>query len=84
MKPTEPFLARYEGIKYSYLLEIKYLNTGVKPEDDRVQRLRTGAEDQLKHYSIDKKFKKTIGKTTLIKLVLVFSGHELVYHGKME
>jgi hypothetical protein len=80
----EPFLARYEGIKYSYLLEIKYLNAGIKPVDGRIQQLRTGAEDQLKHYSIDKKFKKTIGKTTLIKLVLLFSGHELVYLGKVE
>jgi hypothetical protein len=80
----EPFLARSEGIKYSYLLEFKYLNAGIKPVDSRVQQFRNGAEDQLKHYSIDKKFKKTIGKTTLIKLMLVFSGHELVYLGKME
>jgi hypothetical protein len=80
----EPFLARYEGMKYSYLMEIKYLNAGIKPVDSRVQQLRTKAGDQLKHYSIDKKFKKTIGKTTLIKLVLVFSGHELIYLGKVE
>ena len=81
---TEPFLARYEGIKYSYILEIKYANIGVKPGDARVQKLKGEAEKQLKKYSTDKKFKKNIDKTTLIKLVLIFSGHELIYIGEVE
>ena len=74
----EPFLARYEGIRYSYILEIKYLKSGVKPGDKKVPQLKTEAEQQLKGYSIDEKFKKTIEKTTLIKIVLIFSGHELI------
>jgi hypothetical protein len=75
----EPFLARYEGIKYSYILEIKYLKTGTKRGDPGVQELIHTAEEQLKTYSIDEKFMKNIEKTVLIKLVLIFSGHEAVY-----
>lgn len=79
----EPFIARYEGIKYSYLLEIKYLKAGVKSGDDEVQQLKSAAEEQLKRYSIDEKFRKSIDKTTLIRLVLIFSGHEEIYMGEV-
>jgi hypothetical protein len=75
----EPFLARYEGIKYSYILEIKYLKSGIKRGNPRVQELIHTAEEQLKTYSIDEKFMKNIEKTGLIKLVLIFSGHEAVF-----
>jgi hypothetical protein len=79
----DPFLARYEGIKYSYLLEIKYAKTGLQPGDAKIHQLKAEAEAQLKNYSLDKKFKKNIEKTTLIKIVLVFSGHELLDIGKV-
>ncbi len=75
----EPFIARYEGINYSYILELKYITTGVKPDDPKIRQLKSGAEEQLKKYSIDKKFGKVIEKTNLIKLVLIFSGHDAVY-----
>jgi hypothetical protein len=74
-----PFLARYPGIKYSYLMEIKYLKSGAKPGDPGVQELINTAQEQLKTYSIDEKFRKDIEKTRLIKLVLIFSGHEAIY-----
>jgi len=75
----EPFLARYTGIKYSYILEIKYLKPGSKRGDPGVQELIHTAEKQLKTYSIDEKYWKTIEKTNLIKLVLIFSGHKAIY-----
>ncbi|MCP4153773.1 MAG: AAA family ATPase [bacterium] len=75
----EPFLARYEGISYSYLLEIKYTKSGARADDDKVKDFISRAKEQLANYSADEKFKKNIEKTTLIKLVLVFSGHELIY-----
>jgi hypothetical protein len=74
-----PFLARYPGIKYSYLMEIKYLKSGAKRGDAGVQELINKAEEQLKTYSIDEKYRKNIEKTRLIKLVLIFSGHEAIY-----
>ena len=81
----EPFLARYEGIKYSYLLEIKYIKSGRKgsePAAAAIEQLKTEARDQLKKYCLDEKLKKSTGNTTLIKLILIFSGHELVYIGE--
>jgi hypothetical protein len=76
----EPFLARYEGIKYSYVLEIKYikLKEGKKPGNAKKLRLKEEAEEQLKKYTGDEKFRKSIERTKLTKLVLIFSGHELL------
>ncbi|MCP5104942.1 MAG: AAA family ATPase, partial [bacterium] len=80
----EPFLARYEGLNYAYILEIKYIKAGVKPGDPKIQRLKSEAEEQLKKYSIDEKFRKTMEKTNLVKVVLIFSGHEAVYTGDVK
>lgn len=80
----EPFLARYGGIAYSYMIEVKYLKAGRGPGKAAVQQLRADAEEQLKKYGIDKKFKKNIERTTLVKLVLIFAGHELMYIGDVE
>jgi len=80
----EPFLARYEGIKYSYILEIKYEKAGVDPEDEKTRQLKSDAEKQLRNYSIDEKFRKTLEKTNLIKVILVFSGHELIDKGEVK
>jgi hypothetical protein len=79
----EPFLARYAGIEYSYILEIKYLKSGSKRGDPVVQESIQTGEEQLRAYSIDEKYRKTIEKTNLIKLVLVFSGHELIDIGEV-
>jgi hypothetical protein len=82
----EPFLARYDGIKYSYMIELKYIPVSETkvPENMelRLEKLKKEAETQLNRYSGDEKFKKTIGKTTLIKLVLIFSGGQLKYIGE--
>jgi hypothetical protein len=82
----EPFLARYPGVKYSYVIEIKYIKPGKGQEPDpaKIEPLKAEAEEQLKKYSADEKFKKNLEKTTLIKLVLIFSGHRLVHMGKVE
>ncbi len=77
----EPFLAKYEGLKYAYLLEIKYAKSGIKADSPEVQALKKEGEEQLNGYALDEKFNKTVGKTELIKLLLVFSGHEAVYIG---
>ena len=90
----EPFIARYEGMKYSYLVEIKYINreqyqrltaksskgkeTEIGFEPD-IKIFEKAAEEQLKKYSADEKLKKQLERTKLIKLILVFSGHELIY-----
>jgi hypothetical protein len=80
----EPFFAGYEGIAFSYLIEIKYIKAGRKPVKTEMQQLKSEAEEQVKQYSIDKKFMKKIAGTKLIKLALIFAGHELIYIGQVE
>lgn len=76
----EPFTARYEGMKYAYILEIKYLKKSDKKE--KVESIVKDAEAQLERYTLDEKFKKSMEGKTLIKLVLVFAGSELKYIGE--
>jgi hypothetical protein len=77
----EPFLAQYPGLKYSYLIELKYVKTQDKEEEltpENIKKIKEEAEAQLNRYSRDEKFKKAIGHTTLKKLVLIFSGCRMV------
>jgi len=94
----EPFIARYEGMKYAYLLEIKYIKreqgrkllpksnnmkiVEQKFEQD-IKKMAIEAEQQLKTYCQDEKLKKILEQTKLIKLILIFSGHELIYMEKL-
>jgi hypothetical protein len=80
----EPYTAKYPELDHSFLLELKYEKAGMTPEDPKLARLVSEAEEQVKGYALDEKFSKTIGKTQLIKLVLVFSGHEAVYIGEVK
>ena len=74
----EPFIAKYQGIKYSYLIEIKYMKAVKSKEKEKVEKLKAGAERQLNQYGKDEKYKKRMGNTTVIKLALIFSGPRLV------
>jgi hypothetical protein len=75
----EPHITRYPELKYSFLLELKYHKAGLSPQDKKLTQLIAEAEEQIKNYALDKNYKKAIGNTKLIKLVLLFSGHEAVY-----
>ncbi|MCP5049475.1 MAG: AAA family ATPase, partial [bacterium] len=75
----EPNSTKYPELNHSFLLELKYVKSGMTSEDPRLSQLIADAEEQLKDYALDEKFNKTIGKTRLIKLVLIFSGHKAVY-----
>jgi len=82
----EPFLAQYPGLKYSYLIEIKYS----KPQDKKkeltpgkLKNIKEEAKAQLNQYGRDEKFQKAIGQTTLKKVVLIFSGTRLIYKGEV-
>jgi len=79
----EAYTAKYPELNYSFLLELKYEKSGISPEDPKIPGLVAEAEEQLRNYSLDEKFKKTIGKTKLIQLVLIFSGHEAIYIGEI-
>jgi len=80
-----PTLEQNPNIKYSYLIELKYIKPADNEKEDaaeRIQGLRSEAAAQLNQYSLDEKFKKSIGQTTLKKLILIFSGNRLVYHSE--
>ena len=81
-----PMLLRFPGIKYSYLVELKYIKPSGNEAADptKLRELQEEAEAQLNRYSQDEKFQKTIGGTTLKKLVLIFSGNRMVYHNEVE
>jgi len=82
----EPFLAQYPGLKYSYLIEIKYIKPQGKKKEltpGQIETIKEEAERQLDKYSLDEKFQKSIGQTTLKKLVLIFSGYRMVHHGEI-
>jgi hypothetical protein len=65
------------------MLEIKYIKAGEKRKsrDAEILRLKAEATSQLAHYGGDEKFGRTIRNITLVKLVLIFSGPELLYIG---
>ena len=77
-----PMLIQYPAIKYSYLLELKYIKPSGDqlPDPQKIQGLKEEAETQLSQYCRDDKFQKAIGQTTLKKLVLIFCGNRMVYH----
>jgi hypothetical protein len=64
-------------------VEIKYLKAGFKPGAAEVKRLKAAAEAQLKRYGGERKLEKSLEKTALIKIVLIFSGHEILYIGEL-
>jgi hypothetical protein len=81
----EPFLAQYPLLKYSYLIEIKYIKPLAKKKtllQEKIKEVKEEAESQLDKYSRDEKFQKITGTTTLKKLVLIFCGNRLVYKGE--
>ncbi|MCX6583303.1 MAG: hypothetical protein NT166_24265 [Candidatus Aminicenantes bacterium] len=55
----------------------------LSPSPENIKKVREEAEGQLKRYSLDEKFQKAIGETTLKKVVLIFNGTRLVYHGEI-
>ncbi|MGE5339877.1 MAG: AAA family ATPase [Candidatus Omnitrophota bacterium] len=83
----EPFLTQYPAIKYSYLIEIKYIPLSKSKKKSvsqkQIHELAMEAGLQLDQYSRDEKFRKSIGQTTLKKLVLIFCGSQLVYYNEV-
>jgi len=76
----EPFLAQYPALKYAYLVEIKYIKpTDGEPSPGQIEKLKAEAESQLRRYGLDEKLHKTLGRTTLIPLLLIFSGLDLLH-----
>ncbi|MCU0288370.1 MAG: PD-(D/E)XK nuclease domain-containing protein [Acidobacteria bacterium] len=78
----EPFIARYPEVTHAYLIEIKYVPADKKVSPKKLNQLKKEAQTQLNQYSLDKKFQKVLAKSTLTRLMIIFSGHQPVYLGK--
>ena len=81
-----PTLAQNPNIKYSYLIELKYIKPSEYEKEDAAEKVKTlhaEAAEQLDRYSQDDKVLETIGPTTLKKLILIFSGNRLVHHSEI-
>lgn len=78
----EPDRNKHPAPKYTYLIEIKYMkSTDSEIKKETIDQLKQQAEEQLNRYANDETFKKSMGSAQLIKIVLIFSGHRLVYMG---
>ncbi|HLP57918.1 MAG TPA: PD-(D/E)XK nuclease domain-containing protein, partial [Candidatus Deferrimicrobium sp.] len=77
-----PMLLQFPAIKYSYLVELKYIKPSgdEQPHPQKIEELREEAEKQLNQYCRDEKLRKVIGQTIVKKLVLIFCGNRMVYH----
>ncbi len=74
----EPFLAKYEKVKYGYLIELKYI-TRSKFTSELLQEKIKEAKNQLQQYATDPRVIKGNRFVTLISVMLIFSGWELVH-----
>jgi hypothetical protein len=78
-----PALEQNPTIKFSYLIELKYIKPSDYSDKDvpeaKILQLQEEAEKQLNRYSKDEKFKQSIGQTVLKKIVLIFSGNRLLH-----
>ena len=78
----EPFLARYRDMKFGYLVELKYIARN-SFDQTQLEAKITEAEAQLARYASDPRIQRVAEQVTLKKLVLVYSGWELVYRQEM-
>ena len=67
---------RFNEVKHSYIIEIKYLNTNTTLQD--ISDKFSEASSQLSKYASDTKVKKLTTGTDLHKLVMVFKGFDAV------
>ncbi len=74
----EPFTATHPGMKYGYLLELKYIKRGEYSEETKVRKIEE-ARKQLNQYKDDARLQSINDKITLKKIILLFSGWEMVY-----
>ena len=82
----KPFYIKYPDIKFSYLIEMKYIGRSFKDKDleKELQAKITKAKEQLAKYSEDEYARKMLGlppygMVSMKKVIIVFHGWELAY-----
>ena len=78
----EPFLAKYPDMPYGYVIELKYISRKDKLSDNVLKNAVHEAKKQLDQYAKDKNIKQKHKTASVVKLVLVYYGWEMVYAGE--
>jgi len=73
----EPFVSKYDRVKYAYLIELKYIRRSEFSEDLLQEKLGE-ARRQLRQYASDRRVIRGSRGASLSLVVLVFRGWELV------
>ena len=73
----EPFLARYPGIPYGYVIEIKYLKRGEAADEGAVAARLAEASGQLQGYLADEALARRQPSVHYVGLAIVFHGWEM-------
>ena len=73
----EPRRARYPGMRYGYVIEMKYLRRGAAQEQVAAQA--AAAEAQVRRYLADRRLARRHPEAAFKGLALVFRGWELVH-----
>jgi hypothetical protein len=74
----EPFFAKYEKVKYGYLIELKYLKRGDFTQELLQEKIEE-AKNQLRQYATDSRVIEGNQGVNLRLVLLIFSGWELVH-----
>jgi len=74
----EPFFAKYEKVKYGYLIELKYITRGDFTKELLQEKIED-AKNQLQQYATDSRVIKGNQGVNLRLVMLIFSGWELVH-----
>ena len=74
----EPLVARYPGMRYGFVIELKYLSRGPETEA-RVTAVADDALSQLRAYLADGRLAQQYPDVEFKGVALVFRGWELVY-----
>lgn len=72
----EPFFGKYANLKYSYLIEIKYI-TRQEFTEGKMKAALAQAKTQLQRYATDARVVKRSRGSQVVKIALVFAGWEL-------
>ncbi len=74
----EPFKATHRGIRFGYLVELKYIKRAEYSEKLKEKKVEE-ARKQLHSYSGDKRVERIMAGSELKKIILLFSGWEMLH-----
>ena len=74
----EPFLVRYPGLRFGYVIEIKYLPRRESAPDTRAAAVVRDATAQLRRYLADERLTRGFPSVRFVGLAIVFHGWQLV------